>query len=122
MFVQITFEEIETIQELYKAKVIDGCEVMLIMTVARYAWRKGHKSKGRNPCMKSLPAMGRMLGRSESTMKRAVRRLEKENVLRQIYMTRKKGKDMMGTTSHKKALSRISKGAKQLPSHFELIL
>jgi len=117
MWTKLEHKTIESLEALYRKKKIGGTEIMLLLTLSRFSWGTG---KNRNPCTKKLRQIAEMLGKSESSLRRNMRCLQRAGIINQLYRTCKESEDIKTTFLEDRAHQRVKAGAKQLWSFFQL--
>ena len=98
-------------ENLQLKKKIETSDVGILLTLTRFAFSKKGK---RNPCMKTPAQLAEMLGKSERTIRRALKRLGDASLIITVYRTKKMGEDIKITRNKNKAMHRVQNGAKQL--------
>lgn len=118
MFTKIDHKFIKRLEELVRTgKLTTANEIVLLLTISRFGWGKAEK---RNPCKKSIKSLTQLLGCSESSIKRALRKLNETNLIDRHYRTRIPGETEKTTTRWPTVEARLKNGAKQLRSYYYL--
>ncbi len=118
MFTKISHKSIQKLEKLCREGTLKtATEIMLVLTISRFGWGK---DGNRNPCKKSIKSMAELLGCSESSVKRALRKLRDVKLVGFQYRTRSMGDNERTTSSWDKAQAQLKRGSKQLRSFYYL--
>jgi len=102
MFTKIEHKTIEKLEKLHAEGEISGTELILLLTISRHGWGQ---AGNRNPCLKSIKDLAKIVGRSERQVRRSLAKLKKLKFIDYIYRIRKDGR-IITTKSKKIALGR----------------